>query len=203
MGIDINFYDEIIYITSPTTTVTIQELVNAIRVAEDSEIGMNFEGVIDTEGKANLGGGAVTSIILTLNSNWYIEFWNGVSLGIVKDGNVVGGKDGKPIRASISSADTVLQLGAVGATIIPGTLTSQEHDALLNTQTTTQNIKTKTDTINWSDIDFLSKMEGGNWQIVNNQMIFRDSLNNEIARFNLYNTSNQLATKDVVKRVRV
>jgi len=133
MGINVDFDDSVIYITSPTTSVTVQELVDAIRAAEDSTIGINYPSIMDAVGKADLGGGTTTGITMTINSPWYIEFWNGVLLGSVIDGNVVGGLDNRPIRADVGSADTVLQLGAQAVAIVStsgSALTPEEHDWL-------------------------------------------------------------------------
>jgi len=53
-------------------------------------------------------------------------------------------------------------------------------------------------------IDFISKIEGGRWKIVNNQMIFYAPDNaTEIARFNLYDTEGQPAMEGVMERVKV
>ncbi len=128
MPIQINFYSEVIYITSPTTTVTVQELLDAIRAAEDTPEGMAFGGsvatmqdaVTDAEGKVEVATGVDSGIIMTLHTNWYIEFWDGAVLGTVKDGNVAGGLASRPVRCEVGSADTVLQLGAVATTIVGG-----------------------------------------------------------------------------------
>ena len=42
MAINVNYYDSVIYITSPTTSVTVQELIDEIRAIEDTPIGMAF-----------------------------------------------------------------------------------------------------------------------------------------------------------------
>jgi len=120
MAIEVNFYDEIIYITSPTTSVTIQQLVDAIRAAEDTVDGMAFggevknvaDGVADAEGKVDVGSGYLNPTTLTLHDDWYIEFWDGVGLGQVVGGNITGGLSSRPVRAASGSADTVLVLGA-------------------------------------------------------------------------------------------
>ena len=60
MGIDVNFYDQVVYITSPTTQVTVQEIYDALRAAEDSPEGISFggpvksvtDGFVDGEGVA-------------------------------------------------------------------------------------------------------------------------------------------------------
>ena len=128
MPILVNYYDEVVYITSPTTTVTIQELVDAIRTAEDTPEGIAFGGpvatlqdaVSDAEGKVEVSTGVDSGIIMTLHDDWYIEFWDGVVLGTVKDGNVAGGLSARPVRCAVGSSDTALQLGAVATTIVGG-----------------------------------------------------------------------------------
>lgn len=120
MGINVNFYDKVVYITSPTTDVTVQEIYDAMREAEDSSEGMAFgdpvksitDGFVDGEGEADVGGGYTNPLTITLDANWYIEFWDGVNLGTVGGGNISGGKDDRPVRAAVGSADTVLVVGA-------------------------------------------------------------------------------------------
>jgi hypothetical protein len=143
MPIQVDYYDKVVYITSPTTTVTVQELVDAIRAAEDTPEGMAFGGsvatlvdaVSDAEGKASVGGGFISGIVMTLKSDWYIEFWDGVTLGTVSGGNVTGGLDDRPVRCAVGSSDTALQLGAVGGVIaetgVSG-LTSEESTELFS-----------------------------------------------------------------------
>lgn len=71
-------------------------------------------------------------------------------------------------------------------------------------------VKAKMDTITWEDVtslrssvDFLRDMEGGRWQIVNNQMVFYKADNKTvIARFNLYDERGLPATKNVFERRR-
>ena len=55
-----------------------------------------------------------------------------------------------------------------------------------------------------NDITFIKNIEGGRWEIVNNQMIFYSEDNTtEIARFNLYNENGVLSDESVVKRIRI
>lgn len=136
MGINVDFYQEVVYITSPTTNVTVQELYDAMRAAEDTEEGLAFgapvksvtDGFVDGEGEADVGGGFTNPLTITLDSNWYIEFWDGVSLGTVADGNISGGKDSRPIRCAIGSADTALVIGAERGIVASGALTSGDID---------------------------------------------------------------------------
>ncbi len=181
---DVTVSPKVIMITSPTTEVTVQELVNAIREWEDDPWNMSYQKVIDAVGKADLGGGVVTGITMTLSSDWQIQFWAGVGYGIVKDGNIVGGYSNQPIKAT-GGSDTILQLGAVGATIV----TAEMEAELAQLQ---------------ADIDFIKEIEGGRWKLLNNQMIFYEDDNvTEVARFNLFDENGLPTMSNVMERVRV
>ncbi len=54
------------------------------------------------------------------------------------------------------------------------------------------------------DVSFIRNIEGGKWEIVNNQMIFYTEDNGtEVARFNLYNNTGVPGEENIFKRVRV
>ena len=65
----------------------------------------------------------------------------------------------------------------------------------------TDNIFDKVSPINWDDITFLKAIEGGDWEVVNNQMIFYNASHVEVVRFNLYDSSGQPAMERVYKRL--
>lgn len=53
-------------------------------------------------------------------------------------------------------------------------------------QATADDIKSKTDTIEWTDVEFIRAIEGGRWRMHGSQIIFYDEDNTtEIARFSL------------------
>lgn len=54
-----------------------------------------------------------------------------------------------------------------------------------------------------NDIQFLIDTEGGTWEILANQMIFKSDLGVEVARFNLFDSTNKPSMTEVFKRVRV
>ena len=71
-------------------------------------------------------------------------------------------------------------------------------------ETKTTAIQAKTDTINWTDVDFIKAIEGGRWKIESNQMVFYDADNiTEVARFDLKNKQGVAADTDVFERTRV
>lgn len=140
MGINVDYYQEIVFITSPTTNVTVQEVYDAMRAAEDTPEGTAFggpvksitDGFVDGEGEADVGAGFTNPLTITLDSNWYIEFWDGVSLGIVADGNIAGGAGSRPVRCAVGSADTALVLGAERGIVAGGAVTQTDIDDIVD-----------------------------------------------------------------------
>jgi len=74
MAITFDIPNTEIIMTTGQTNVTVQNLVNAIRLFESSFQMMGRDYIIDTAGKANLGGGVYTEIIMTLRNPWTIRF---------------------------------------------------------------------------------------------------------------------------------
>ena len=73
-----------------------------------------------------------------------------------------------------------------------------------DTNIKTDEIKLKTDTINWADIDFIKSIEGGKWKIENNKMFFYDTDNTTlIAEFNLYDAAHNPTMTDVYEREKI
>jgi hypothetical protein len=96
MAINITVYPllspRIIVIDSPTTSASIQEIVDAIREWEDNNPGMGYEYLIDAAGKEDLGGGVAVAITAQLN-NAKIMFESRrtiVSTGTVTTGDSTG-----------------------------------------------------------------------------------------------------------------
>jgi len=73
MAITFDKVNRFIKIGSPTTQVTIQELINAIRDFEDDWQGMDIDKIADCTGKDDLGGGVKVGITLRL-INWKVKF---------------------------------------------------------------------------------------------------------------------------------
>ncbi len=134
MGINVDYYQQIVFITSPTTDATVQEIYDAMRASEDTPEGQAFggpvksvtDGFVDGEGEADVGGGFTNPLTITLDANWYIEFWDGVGLGTVADGNITGGKDSRPVRCAVGSSDTALVLGAERGIVSGSGVTPQD-----------------------------------------------------------------------------
>jgi len=101
MALDFDFYNSIITIPSPDTSITIQELIDGIRDMEDEPIAMAYGHIADAYGKQDLGNGVKVGISLVLMSPWRVAFAarsgpDTVSCRI-DGGNLVGGLDNNPI----------------------------------------------------------------------------------------------------------
>lgn len=116
MAISLNPQTKVVSVTSPQTDTTIQEFVDTIRDWEDELQNMSFKKVINTFGKADLGGSVYTAITLTLLNNWQIQYWSGVGIGIIKGGNLVGGLGGQPVKPT-GGPDTIIVNNQVGGII--------------------------------------------------------------------------------------
>jgi len=72
MAVNIEVYPylspRIIEVLSPVTDVSVQELINAIRAWEDSDVGQHYPFLIDAAGKEALGGGVTVGITATLQN---------------------------------------------------------------------------------------------------------------------------------------
>lgn len=137
MAIDINFIDELIYITSPQTDILCQDLINVIRDREDDEEGVLYDKIADASGKENLGEGVRVGITINLLGNWQIKFWTGNYIAKISGGNLVGGPGGDPVAYSAgvqvlliqSAASTIIDLGSVAG------LSDQQSDHLFSIPT--------------------------------------------------------------------
>ena len=69
-------FDRVIQVDDPVegTSVTIQELVNAIRDYEDELDFLDYGHICNAFGKQDLGGGAQVGITMVLINDWRIQF---------------------------------------------------------------------------------------------------------------------------------
>ena len=131
MGYVINYYTQIIDITSPQTTVVVQDLLNLIRDSEDSFLGMAHPKIADATGKDDLGGGVQTGITITLYPDWQLRFWSDNYTATISGGNLVGGLGGDPI-AYTAGVQVVLFQSAASTLVSGGSaMTTEEHDKLM------------------------------------------------------------------------
>jgi len=116
MALSINPFTAIVSITVPQNDMLVQDFVNTVRDFEDDPEGIVHDKIIDAVGKADLGGGIKTGIVCTLNPTWQTQFWNGVTLGVIRGGNLVGGIGGNPVKPT-GGPDTIKIINDVGGVI--------------------------------------------------------------------------------------
>lgn len=109
----------LIRVGSPQTLVTIQELVDACRLEEDSWLGMAEAPILAATGKEELSSGVQVGITATLLGGWQIAFWAGNYQALITGGNLVG-KLANPI-AYVLGGPQVLNVQSAAATIVTTT----------------------------------------------------------------------------------
>lgn len=137
MGISLDAFDKVISITYPTTEVTIQELVDAIRDWESELPNLGYDKVIKASGKEDLGDGVNVGITLELINDWRVQFEERpppdyipckVSGGNLVATNIYGNN---PIKPSAYTQVTISQSSSATGIETGGALTSEEHDKLM------------------------------------------------------------------------
>lgn len=127
-----DFQNTIIEINSPNTTVDIQELINAIRDAEATSIGMSSPKIANASGKEDLGDSIYVGITIDLQNGWQLHFWVGNYVATISGGNLVGGPAGDPIAYSAGVQVILIQSAASTRVVTGGSaLTEEEHDQLM------------------------------------------------------------------------
>lgn len=100
-----DFYENIIEVPSPDTSLNMQYLIDQIRDAEDELVqGLEYNKIAEASGKDSLGGGMLTAITVRLLDNWRVRFEARPGPDIVQctisGGNLVGGPGGVPVAPS-------------------------------------------------------------------------------------------------------
>lgn len=135
MPLTIDYGNEIIGITSPTTNVDGQTLHDFIEDQMASPEGLLYSDIINPEGKIEdpSNPGVFSQIIIILNSPWQIQFWGGSGYTRLYGAKIVGGLADEPIKATGTAGDiTVLESPVDGLTVASGSgLSTEEHDHLL------------------------------------------------------------------------
>lgn len=134
MALAFDFYNQIISVTSPQTTVAIQDLIDEIRLQEAHLApGLAYPKIADASGKESLGGGVTTGITVNLYPNWQLKFWEGNYQATITGGNLAGGPGGNPIAYTPGVQVKLVQSAASTIVTSGGSaLTQEEHDKLMS-----------------------------------------------------------------------
>lgn len=143
MPLQIDWYNSIIQVTSPTTAVDVQTLHDFIEDAMATPEGILYDDILIPEGKIVDPGnpGVYSQIIIKLSATWQIQFWQGSGYSRIYGGKIVGGVGGQPMKATGMAGDiTVLESPVDGLAVGgAGGLTTEEHDALMAVPTAAEN----------------------------------------------------------------
>lgn len=145
MPLSIDSFNKLILVTSPTTTVSAQELHDFVEDYMASPVGMANDGVwpgkpqnrgdiLIPEGKIEdpNNPGVYSQIILVIHPQWQIQFWQGSGVSRVFGGKIVGGLNGEPVKASGAAGDlTVLESQVDGTVVVSGSGLSVDQDEKL------------------------------------------------------------------------
>lgn len=124
-----DFYNSIIEVPYPDTTLDMQYLINQIRDTEEElTSGLPYPKIADASGKDNLGGGVYTAITVRLLGTWRIRFEarneeEGTVQCTISGGNLVGGPGGNPIAPSAYTQ--ILNLSSAAGVIATPTTSSE------------------------------------------------------------------------------
>lgn len=117
MGIDVNFVDKLIYISSPQQDIEAQELINEIRRAEATTSGISNDKVADAAGKEQLASGVYVGITIQLYDPWQLKNWQGNYQSFFTGGNLVRPSGANPVIAYTAGVQNIL-LQSNAATIV-------------------------------------------------------------------------------------
>jgi hypothetical protein len=123
MAISIDYGNQIIGITSPTTAVDGQTLHDFVEDNMATPEGLLYDDILKPEGKIEdpTNPGTYSQIILVLNSPWQIQFWQGSGYTRVYGAKIVGGLNDQPLKATGAAGDiSVLESPVDGLTIAVG-----------------------------------------------------------------------------------
>ncbi|MHA2046921.1 MAG: hypothetical protein ACW99G_19190 [Candidatus Thorarchaeota archaeon] len=115
MAITFDRINKLIVVGSPTTTVTVQELLNEIRDFEDELDNMDLAQIAFASGKDDLGGGDSVGITLNIKDDWRVQFEarNGpeFTLCTIRGGNTLAENiySNSPVKSSAFTAVVIAQ----------------------------------------------------------------------------------------------
>jgi hypothetical protein len=135
MPLQIDSFNKLILVTSPTTSVDAQTMHDFVQDYLASPRGMVEDGTWDQKGEILKPEGKIedpsnpgvfSQIILILNPQWQIQFWGGSGYTRIFGGKIVGGVADEPLLATGTAGDiTVLESPVDGVTVATGLSVAQ------------------------------------------------------------------------------
>lgn len=140
MALQLDYFNKIIAITFPTTGVDAQVLHDFIEDEMSTPVGLLSDGantsffgdVLKPEGKIEdeNNPGIFSQIILVINSEWQMQFWQGSGYSRIYGGKIVGGLNGQPMKATGAAGDITVLESPVDGLVAKGSMTAEESSKL-------------------------------------------------------------------------
>jgi len=110
-----------ILISSPQTSISVQEIVDACREEEASALGMSDAQILSASGKDTLDTGVTVGVTAKLLDTWQLEWWPGNYTAKIGGGNLVSETGdavayvvgGPQVEITLSAAATIVTQGGV------------------------------------------------------------------------------------------
>lgn len=209
MGLAVDWENELILITSPTTGVNAQVLHDFIEDRMASSVGQSHADIIRPEGKIEdlNNPGVYSQIIVQFNPPWQIQYWGGSGYTRIYGGKIVGGLNGQPMKATGTAGDiTVLESPVDGLATLKESgvsgLTAPESAALIGSYNNTVDLVTRLtvaraaalDDIDTLLVDLTRALGLLNENAVQDQIVYNGNGNVETMRVRIYNSKDNAVT---------
>jgi len=114
MAIVFDPVNKLIQLTSPTTSVTAQDLyTNAMDWADELD-NLQYDVPMDANGKFQLGGGVYSDIIYRLLSSWKLKWFDGDKSVFVSGTLITDDNTPRTVAADSGNVETVFQVNTYG-----------------------------------------------------------------------------------------
>jgi hypothetical protein len=105
-----------IHVDATISTLLVQDLLNAIRAAEDTLDGITFGQIATADGKKSLGGGVYGMLTVELLGDWLVYSTKSTGVFRVTGGNLIRHDESDPFRPN--NLITYLNIQSAAATIV-------------------------------------------------------------------------------------
>ena len=131
MALQMDWLNKLINVTSPQTTVTVQDLLDFIRTEEATPCGICRNQIATASGKEDLGGSVLVGITVKLQDDWQLLFWEGNYVATISGGNLVGGIGGDPVKYTPGVQVVLLQSAASTIVNVGSGITEQDKTDII------------------------------------------------------------------------
>lgn len=107
-----DFSTSLINVDNGVVDVECISLYTAIKLAQASEEGIQYERIAQGSGLSDLGPGVQVGLTVELLGSWQLQFPNGNYIARVGGGNLIGGPGGDPIAYSAGVQTLLIQSAA-------------------------------------------------------------------------------------------